>query len=136
MKISMKSWHYRLIRFVGWNPPRSLCGYFWAVVFAPLKAVVYASGFLLVALFALGPIAQFFVDGSHAWAFFGGALDIGLLTALLIHLVTERRYQERHARIMRGDLSDLERKPREPSLLLEWLRAKHQKFCPMLEFDW
>lgn len=135
MKISTKSWHYRLVDLAGWDHPRSLCAYFWAVVLAPVKILVFASGFLCAVVVACGPVVQFFFDAPRAWSVMGGILDVSLLTALLVHLVMDRRYQERHARIMRGDFNDLVRKPREPSLLREWLRAKHEKVCPMLEFE-
>lgn len=135
MKISKKSWHYRLIDFAGWDHPRSLCAYFWFVVFAPIKILVFALAALLAVVVCVGPFAQLVIDAPFVWVLFGGTLDVALLTALLIHLVMERRYQARHERIMRGE-NIWARKERKPSLLREWLRAKHEKVCPMLEFDW
>ncbi len=33
MKISKRSWHYRLIQWPELGHPKSICGYFWLVVF-------------------------------------------------------------------------------------------------------
>lgn len=136
MKISTQSWHYRLINLLDWSPPASLCAYFWVVVAALLLVPMYAIGALLAAVFLSAPLWWTFADGAGPIAFIGAVADVALLTVLLFHLVTERRWRERHARIVSGEIDPYTRKPeRKPSLLREWLRAKHEKVCPMLEFE-
>jgi len=39
IKVNTNSWHYRLLDFAGINQPRTLCTYFWSVVFAPLAVL-------------------------------------------------------------------------------------------------
>jgi hypothetical protein len=134
MKISRKSWHYQLISLVGWDHPSSLCAYFWCVVFAPFKVLWVVFCVTALVAIAAGPVAQFFVDRAFVWALAGGVIDVVALTATLVILVRDRRDEERYERMMRGDF-DQQRKPREPSLLTAWLRAVHERVCPMLEFD-
>jgi hypothetical protein len=62
MKISARSWHYRWMRWfyadtLDNHVPRSLCTYFWALVFSPLVALAvgaFAIALLTILLPVLG----------------------------------------------------------------------------------
>lgn len=47
MKINTSSWHYRLLRELSYNVPRSLCPYFWKVVFTLFIILLFAFGVLV-----------------------------------------------------------------------------------------
>ena len=136
MKLSRKSWHYKLTNNIiymndldfklRYGSGVSLCPYFWAVVIC-----VFLVG---VVLPIMGIIALFLATIPFTWwtqpefkflvvAIIIGGLEIG---ALLVFWAELRK--ARDGKILPGKL-------KEKSLLYHWLKAKHEKICPMLEAD-
>ncbi len=136
LTVNPRSWHYRLYRraykapgnTVGllwpwwWKDetyakcmakgvaiPNNLCGYFWAVMFAPL---VILSVVVLLFVFWLGTIIVF--------------------PFYLLHLAGE------HVELpkwMRKSSGEHEPKVKEPSLFWEFAKAKKRRVCPLLRLE-
>lgn len=148
MKISTKSWHYRLCRKVFSNPSNSLCIYFWQI---PTAAVVYAVAtvftFSLVGLVVAMYIA--FLSMPILLNFMGidwvGTLLLGCVS-MVIWLATLKEVYDHYYRCSWDKVlwestqkekrlkEDYTKKP--PNLVFEYLKAKKDKICPTIEFDW
>lgn len=135
MKISKSSWHYRFIDFfMKGDPPVNLCSYFWTLVhrlflFICLAtfvihfvlAVIGVSWFVIYSIFDIKlppswlvrPIVTI-VSGA------GFGIALGLLFALW-QFLSLRVFQRR--------------RKKQPSLIVEFIKAKKQKHCPLLEID-
>ena len=59
MKINKNSWHYRAMDAWRDTEPKSLCGYFWSVVFAPLLVAIF--GILMMIGWCSCRIGDFFM---------------------------------------------------------------------------
>lgn len=142
MKISKDSWHYKaltqkLLLIDGkskYQVSKSLCGYFWQMVwriasvfgiyaFALSPLVFWATllleipdqGFLHVALTFFGVFASCF------YAFFGIAWVCVVLLENVINPLVDKLSLRRH-----GD--------KQPNIFTEYVKAKKDKVCPVLEF--
>lgn len=142
MKIKQSSWHFGLVSSfftsIEYEHNVSLCKYFWMLVFSILVSAVLGVFlcFILTAFitFLTYPIWQF-VLGSNivvgfssllVWIVFGKALqeEFGDSTAnwninVLPHVYTGRT----------------NKKVKEPNVLIEYLKAKKNKVCPLLEIE-
>jgi len=134
MKISRDAWHYRLMDQFNFYHPRNLCQYFWMTVWCLLVGLgIFFFGLMIVFL-AIIPLWWW----SEPTAPLGllvavGVIEISLLSVLLGNVVIERHERE----IENGTRREPEIKlhvQKEPSLLRLWLRAKHEKICPLIEF--
>lgn len=135
MKISKKSWHYRLLKSTGWWIPANLCPYFWKVMFALVLAVAFGSGALVALTIMLSPIWRFFIEAPTGMPFVGGIADIAVLLTVWSEITYERRRAKRRARREREwNAPPPVVKERKPSLFREWLKAQHDKVCPLLDF--
>lgn len=127
MKVSERSWHLRFVRFTRlhlleqWYAPHDLCSYFWGGIVGAL--LLWACLLVLaVALtcVVLGGIAAPFVlvflalKGDVAARIMASVLAVGALALWMVH-------RGRHARA------------RQPNLLIEYLRAKKRRICPLIE---
>lgn len=122
MNISVNSWHYKLIDFFGMTHPKSLCPYFWTVVWSVLLAAAL--------LFALTyPIHQFF------W---GSDVLLSILSSVTWVLAGAwLRWVLYELDKLGEPIFKFERKPRphkEPGVLLSYLKAKKEKMCPRINF--
>ena len=48
MKVNKSSWHYRAHRYIDWNIPTSLCGYFWKTVAIPFALLGIGLMYVLI----------------------------------------------------------------------------------------
>ncbi|AKU43750.1 membrane protein [Citrobacter phage Merlin] len=156
MNINEKSWHCRLhdFAFDKYSRPRSLCPYFWKVVFAlfgmtsliVLLSIAFtlvgwelAAGWLakigITSVWAIG--ASGFTIGavgilSLVGVVFGTLFGLAKLKDLIEDKIKERNYekyiQELEAR------KDPNYVPPKKSILMEFIRARKEKFCPSLTF--
>lgn len=124
MKIKKSSWHYRLHKKMtgGFAPEyRSICSYFWGTVFMSCIAfVVIPMIAAFAALLALTPFIYFFTGdpGIIPLAIIFGSLEI-----ILLLLFGYRRWSNNRAP-----------KIKEPSLVVEFIKAKKSKICPLIEY--
>lgn len=151
---SKDSWHYQACCFLrnDWDPvPESLCPYIRAVFWGVFRAVAVA-GFLAVELLSFID-TLFLIHSSLNGSFeslwyipksgnrilplamlFIATLGVAILVAILCALdwwkqrLREKRY-ERFQQLVDKDLP-----PKEPSLLVEWIKAIHTKMCPSIQF--
>ena len=143
MKISVKTWHYRFMIWA-WDPyhlgrlPKDLCTYFdklvLGLVFSWWILIWRKANDLGKAIMIIEPVAiaasVFVFVATRAIYFSIYIAHIGLygLAGVLAGLV-----------VLQANIEDWKRKrpptPHEPSVLKEWVKAKHRKICPLLEFE-
>ena len=133
MKVSKKSWHYRMLSYFPWeiNSWRtySLCKYFWLVVWTfffclivvPIGVVVMLAAVAITLAILLAPILQFFIVTPPGIAILGGIVD-GILLTLL--------WCEYRKRYVNSDMCS-----ETASIVAQYVSAKHRKVCPLLDFD-
>lgn len=143
MNISKSSWHYRLINRISDKPvPTSLCPYVRKLLLIILVNVFLVS--LIVFFFtSIGTSLVPFIGltaGFWFWIasfFSGGILVVGAIAlgtaavfgiSYLVNRYKERKQEKKFAREAAGI------PPKPKSLVTAWVEAKHDKFCPSLEF--
>lgn len=144
MIINKNSWHYKvaLMGTVSSDIPRSLCPYFWLVVF---KCFMLFAGFSALTMLswtigvdiATWLFAQIDITLTNWTAALPGILIGATLISSAIGTViggykvkeriNEKRDEKRWAKIKAG-----EEIPK--NLVVEFIKAKHEKVCPRLEF--
>jgi len=140
MKISKDSWHYRVCNSFSWMPSTSLCLYFWQVVWASFLnfILIPVAVLLLVSLFLFGVpliLGSVLVRGFQEIAFENlhtmfYCWGLGFLTMLgmIGCFVMKMLYDE-------GMLWQREETvEKEPSIVVEWIKAKKRKVCPVITF--
>ncbi len=140
MNISKNSWHYRTIRNMNRQPSRSLCMYFWQVVFCSLflyiigPAVLIAGGICIAGLIPLvigGLITHTPDSALFEWVSVVKCWSVGIgsiivLSAVIWFVVTAWNF-------VADKISDL-RVDKEKGILVSYIQAKKQKVCPVIEF--
>lgn len=131
MKINTKSWHYRFLKSLDTSIPKSLCPYFWKVVFT--VALFAGSILLLTALFATMGVKIFEGIGftlDNMVLYWSLAAVVGTVTATsAIVLVVA---------VIFGFVWAKENfKPpyKEEPLIITFVKNKKSKICPRLEFE-
>lgn len=131
MKINENSWHFRLVRFNSYYKARDLreyggsfCSYFWSVVWAFLACTARFVLCLLIGwLFIYQPVSYLWAPTDEKlvmiilWV---AAITIANLVGLMIFIKNKIPKKKK-----------IENK--EPNILVEYIRAKKQKFCPIIE---
>ncbi|AHY25069.1 membrane protein [Pectobacterium bacteriophage PM2] len=160
MNINTKSWHYRLISAITFRDsrrgkvPTSLCPYFRAVVYriAFIIATTSIGGFILglfgegaavylssLAGITMGPVASIIAGIPFGIILF--AFIIGTVYGLLMGLskivgkivVAYEDYQDKK---LDKEIEDRKNgvKPKEPGLIMSFIKSNHDKVCPTLTF--
>lgn len=131
MRVSTKSWHYRLWRIFKseGQKPTNLCRYFWMIFWTVI--VFLSLGFL--AVIGTYALVSSIVDNPVVWAIavasvIVGALAIAGLALIIREMIKRHRAQEERYR--RG----LEERPppREPGITRQYLSARKKKLCPLI----
>ncbi len=130
MNIKKTSWHYRAIVKFGFTPSKSLCMYFWQI---PLI------GLFFVFAFAAGLALAF--STAHAFAVpiallmgsktsLGAEINSGLVAVVFFWwvLVGMIAYDVCKVKFPR------KKTKKKPSIITEYVKAKKQKICPIIEF--
>lgn len=121
MNIDTKSWHFKYAMDVAGHPyclPNGICGYFWCVVLS----LLYALGRVLriVALVALigWVILTLFVFVSIVGTLLSLIVFIGFMVkeSVISYKTTNKNIDK------------------QPNILVEYLRAKKNKFCPNVTY--
>ena len=163
IKVSKASWHYRLLDFkdryldIGGRKPRTICSYFWGVVFAPLKIALVWCFLTITDLFGLNLDANGDVYIKHRPAFWVAfvVLTIMLYLAIPYFLLFEAGNYEGLlvvgtfvfevgclmvvARKIYEIYDDRERSPARQGdsfMTLTWkmVKAGKRKVCPFIEY--
>lgn len=151
MKVNKNSWHYKAVTgdtlgvsgISYWKVSRSLCMYFWQV----LGMLIYKAGILLIGLpIILSIFVVIPLTSLVGWVVTGNVVrgDTGLIIlfaevcAILIFLivfggsVAYNKYEDfQYKKMLKEDDNPVEK---EPNLVVEFIKAKKEKLCPMLEF--
>ncbi len=118
MKINKNAWHYKLQRFWRFSPVNNLCSYFWSTVLGVLLFPIVPFLFVTSLFFILLPFIWFFFSDIE-WL--GVAITVGFfeIMALLFSWVDYRREKNIHDKL---------------SVTREYIKAKKQKICPLIEY--
>lgn len=118
MRISRKSWHYKMADMLcEYGPSNSLCIYFWQVLGSLFLWVSLAVFALCILWFLVSPIRMFFDEGAAQDAVTLCFIGLG---AMFIYL-----------------LGRLLSKAKEATFLQvtgEFIAAKKRRICPVIEF--
>lgn len=134
MKVSKKSWHYRMISHFPWCIQDrwgrvSLCNYFWTVVWTfvfcigvvPIISVALIAGVAFIAFVVLYPILQIWFSWMPEFAIFSGIVDAALLLWLWCWYRKEYVGENKCAKVA--------------GLVGQYIEAKHRKVCPLIDFE-
>lgn len=133
MKVSTNSWHYRFIRGMGFYPPGNLCAYFWKVVWCcAISASGVVAATVLVALYAY--CVEFALISLIMQLLGYPAGDLFVTFVGCVFMAIPICGFSFHIYVTWADKQPA--KPyRPPSLLSEYVSAKHRKICPLLDFE-
>ncbi len=142
MEISRKSWHYKRANSFNFVPSKSLCLYFWQVVWGvvfwwillPVSVVIFT-----VALFGCLPLAvgTFLIDVfgyvetgpkwvKALWGFGAGYLFFLTFFTLMGAFAYYRKVKSRKDSTTK----------KEDNLFIAYIKAKKRKICPLIEFTY
>lgn len=125
MKVSKKSWHYRVLNkldLLAHFGNETLCKYFWKVVLAVIGLPFIV---LVGCVFLTSPVWYWiFVTTYELFPLvvLAAAFDIVILVGLC------RDY-------LRGQGKLPAKKIKPQSITSQWLHAKHRKVCPFIDFE-
>lgn len=140
MKISKDSWHYKFLTkdfwFVdgAWDVSNSLCGYFWQVIFKGVEHIIknFILPAVVVGVTAIAPLFQLVM-----WAVTGywnpdtfGAFMVVVEVFLALILSTIFGGFWLYEKIKYSEVE----MPEKVNIFTEYVKAKHEKVCPVLEF--
>lgn len=143
MDINKNSWHYQFVDSVFKNVSRSLCVYFWQVVWsiivnttaAILSIAVFlcmlglSLFFLSVPFFTTDPLAS--ILSFVIWAYLLFNMK-GLLTDMLTRSNPDSVFLKEIKLFNKPEKSLTKNK--EPNIITEYVNAKKAKICPTLNF--
>lgn len=152
MIINRNSWHYKLA-ILGdneWSLPKTLCPYFWYVVFKLflVSVVTFTLGAAawLIGVPIITPILGLMGITLSAGAVAVPALFTGILTFALIfgsaflfwmgvawlkETIKEKLRQRRWAKAVADEEAGI---VREPSVFVEFIKTRKSKMCPFVEY--
>lgn len=145
MKVNKNSWHYKLLTgdifgiqgVNSWNVSSSLCLYFWQVVFMLLwkgVALFFLTPFVINSLLIL-PLASIFGLITTGVIVQGDTGLTVLVMELIVIIVFVIVWAGLSLYTFLKDKTDLaEVVEKEPNLFVEYLKAKKNKLCPIIEF--
>lgn len=144
MIINKNSWHARMHDFFYWQRPHSLCQYFWKMAWA-LFAISVICLAMVSGSWVVGQaiLSHFGVTGF--WLLHAGGTGLGALvftaaisaivgiayTAAKISVWWEGRRFDKAWKRQRDKENGIEH---PKSVILEYLKARKSKMCPMIEF--
>lgn len=152
MIINRNSWHYKVAIFGEneYSTPKSLCPYFWCIVFklfmasCVIAALLMASwllgsAILTAILTALGitfagvvAVVSSTATGAVAIAgIFGGAFLGFMGISSLKHIIKEKLDTRRRIKRFEAAEAGIEL---QPNVFVEFIKTRKSKMCPMLEF--
>ncbi len=149
MNISKSSWHYRLIRWLDRWPQNNFCPYVrqvcYAVATASFMGFAISAGTILALVILTYPVTQFwFPSGVLAIISF---IVYGIIGGAAIKIYREEQYYKTftwwapwfHYDLLKPLKDALpERKEavvKPPGIFRQWIRAAHDKTCPVIEFQ-
>lgn len=138
MNISTKSWHYRLIKFYNMRRPNDLCGYIRTLTIALLLALCCVAAAIgiacgLVGLLLIAPVKLIWSLFDPNVIVVGDAFAFGCMGLFMWAFVgvstTYMYLKERKGWFQPSD------KPKKSWLITEYIKAKHNKVCTMVNYQ-
>ena len=130
LKISDRSWHYRLWRFgrESHTEPKDLCRYFWHILIVKLLLpgvilTLAVSGIVLLALLVWNNLATS--------AMIVAAIVLGAAILAWIFYLAYRLDKRSAAKKASRELEP----PREPGVVRSYLVARKRKVCPLIHVE-
>lgn len=133
MEISKSSWHYKVIKF--WNPrvPYNLCAYMRKLVFSLIISVIAAGAACGLAWACL--YTMVWMPFMWVWGQFDPTVVIADINFLFVGLFIWALLGFGALSVVAEQRGWFARtKPRKPSLVMEYIRSKHQKVCKGIKF--
>ena len=145
MKVNKNSWHYRLLTgdifgiqgVNSWNVSSSLCLYFWQVVFMLLwkgVALFFLTPFVINSLLILPLVSTLglittgvIVQGNTGLTVLVMELIVIIVVVIVLAGLSLYTFLKD-----KTDLADVVEK--DPNLFVEYIKAKKNKLCPIIEF--
>lgn len=132
MEINEKSWHFRLVKFTTYQSARNisdyggtLCKYFWLVVYAIVVNIFKAAGVMfLVWLFIYNPVSYIWAPDDSKLLLIFMWVSLFVLVGIVFAIFFIRDKLRNRNRV---------HKVKQPNIVIEYLRAKKQKFCPVIK---
>ncbi|QPB08933.1 hypothetical protein CPT_Metamorpho_196 [Klebsiella phage Metamorpho] len=156
MNINKNSWHYKMNFWFKsgniWKMPKTLCGYFWTTV---MHLVMCLAGFLFVSMVGIMFGAPLVVDAglgawlgisSGIWTWIVSAI-VGIIAVIVLvsviaitafsilfgfsktkEAIKEIKSKKEAARISAGLPT------KEAPMFIQYLKARKQKVCPMINY--
>lgn len=156
MKISTNTWHYKMNEYVydmlNKNISNSLCGYFWQTVFAPIIVFIFTVlGLLAIIILSWGafylvgalfsqllvwinvlPESFTLLKNVFNWRFIPMSILFDVLVVGVFYSKHKySSYKERKIEEAKEKGIQIDSKP---LLVVEYIKAKKRKICPLIEF--
>ena len=128
MKISKTSWHYRMLSKMDMLPKEpSLCPYFRNLIFS--LAIITLSSAVVIGILGvmLSPIVHFLSIFTVSAKVLEAAAVLWFCCGILIIAIPAAIWG-----IERSFRRD--KKNKEPTIVGQWIKAKKEKICPMIDF--
>lgn len=111
IKISKKSWSYKLLKFMGVDIPDNLCNYFWSVVGHSVLITLLSAAVLIIISLLLSPLLHVINPNEFPTKLMllGLYIDSAILLTVLIGLFSN-------------------------SLLYKYIMSVKNKYCPKITF--
>lgn len=145
MKVNKNSWHYRLLTgdifgiqgVNSWNVSSSLCLYFWQVVFMLLwkgVALFFLTPFVINSLLILPLVSTLglITTGVIVQGDTGLTVLVMELIVIIVFVIVLAGLSLYTFLKDKTDLADVVEK--DPNLFVEYIKAKKNKLCPIIEF--
>lgn len=131
-------WHYKLNKFWIENERvvqsrNTLCSYFWMTVKSCLKVLLLSFLFLLFVSVVVLPYFVYFVE---SLPMFDPTVILGLIVNVLVYgtvawILIILQYSDYKEKYGWGKNKTF----KEPNILVEYVKSKKRKICPIIEFE-
>lgn len=139
MKVNVNSWHFRTVCRMNFTPSRSLCVYFWQVVWSTFMLYLVFPAILLVILicgvaFMPIPVGDFLlwifgadvnIEGLNSYLLRLGIGYIGIILVVGFWILCAYLKEKRSEKVA---------SEKQDSILTSYIKAKKSKICPIIEF--
>ena len=138
MKVDTKSWHYQWVMWWRaelmqtkenpWVPPPNLCSYINWMVFTPLFCAATATVVAIGLTVTVGWLAVMFIQ----WVWETPAVQLSVAMGLCYFVVAWT--MDQLAQSWKETTPSHVTAPHLPNPLVEYLRARKQRMCPLIEY--
>lgn len=132
LTIRADSWHLRLWRWAHESKtatPKNLCRYFWFLFLVITLPTIAAIALLIGAALLLWVIFHHWETSALVFAAMAGLVLLGVATYYLQKWAERNRKAKRRRLEAEGQWPP---PPKEPNIIVSWLKAKKQKVCPLI----